>query len=81
MPFKPDRTHPLPTTADVHAAVAAVCPIVGVSIGRWEDRSTWRLHFDPEATPEQREMGKEALFGFKMQDRHAEDMGAPVVIR
>ena len=34
--------------------IAAVCPIHGVSVGRWEDRSTWRIDFKDEATPAER---------------------------
>jgi hypothetical protein len=38
------------TATDLHAAIAAVCPIDGVSIGRKNDKSTWRIDFAPEAT-------------------------------
>lgn len=34
-------------------AVRAIAPIDGVSIGRWDDNSTWRVDYTPEATPEQ----------------------------
>ena len=38
----------------LNAAIAAVCPIYGVSIGRKDDKQTWRIDFKDEATPEQR---------------------------
>lgn len=38
----------------LHTAVAAVCPIDGVSVGRWNDKATWRIKFAPDATDAQR---------------------------
>ena len=38
----------------VHAAVAAVCPIHGVSIGRKADKTTWRIDFADDATEQQK---------------------------
>ena len=35
-------------------AITAVCPIDGVSIGRWNDRASWEIQFRPEATDEQK---------------------------
>ncbi len=40
--------------ARLHAAIAAVCPIHGVTIGRRDDRSTWVVHFADVATDEQK---------------------------
>lgn len=37
----------------LHNAIAAVCPIDGVSIGVTDDKSTWRIDFKPEATSQQ----------------------------
>ncbi len=34
----------------VSVAIAAACPIIGVSIGRRDDKSTWRIDFDDAAT-------------------------------
>lgn len=42
------------TAADLHAAIAAVCPIDGVSIGRKNDKATWRIDFRDNATADQR---------------------------
>lgn len=41
-------------TAALDAALKAVCPIDGVSIGDWADKSTWRVDFKEEATPGER---------------------------
>jgi hypothetical protein len=38
--------------------IAAVAPIDGVSVGRIDDRATWRIDFRPEATAEQRAVAK-----------------------
>lgn len=40
--------------ANLTAQIGAVAPIAGVSIGRWDDKATWRIDFAPEATAEQR---------------------------
>lgn len=40
--------------AKLDAAVRAVCPIHGISIGRADDKATWRIDFKEEATTEQR---------------------------
>lgn len=34
-------------------ALRVVCPIHGVSIGKVDDKSTWRISFKDEATAEQ----------------------------
>ena len=46
------------------AALKAVCPIDGVSIGRWHDRSTWRVDFREEATEGQRAAAHAVLQDF-----------------
>ncbi len=38
----------------LHSAIAAVCPIFGVSIGDPANKATWIIHFDPVAMPAQR---------------------------
>ena len=50
--------------SDLHKAVAATCPIHGVSIGRRDDRATWRIDFAPEATDAQRVAAAAALAAF-----------------
>lgn len=49
---------------NLHAAIAAVAPIDGVSIGRRNDKSTWRIDFKPEATDMQRGAAHAALLAF-----------------
>lgn len=49
---------------DLTRAVSAVCPIDGVSIGRIDDRSTWRVTFQPSATESQRSAAQAALAAF-----------------
>lgn len=34
----------------LHLMLAAVAPIVGVSVGNVDDRATWRIDFEPQAT-------------------------------
>ncbi len=41
-------------TSKLNAAIEAVCPIHGVSIGRKDDKATWRIDFKDEATAQQR---------------------------
>jgi hypothetical protein len=55
------------TAADLHAAIAAVCPIHGVSIGRKDDKATWRIDFAPEASKEQKTAAAAAMAGFDVQ--------------
>ena len=50
--------------AALEAAIKAVCPILGVSIGRVADKATWRIDFDPTATAEQRAAAAEAFASF-----------------
>lgn len=38
----------------LNAAVAQVCPIDGVSIGRRDDKATWRIDFRPAANDQQK---------------------------
>lgn len=48
----------------LHAAIAAVCPIEGIRIGRIDDRATWGLTAAPEATPEQMQAALDVLGAF-----------------
>ena len=45
-------------------AIKAVAPIEGVSIGRRNDKSTWRITFKPEATEQQMADAQAALLAF-----------------
>ena len=46
------------------AAIRAVCPIHGVSIGKKDDKSTWRIDFKDEATTEQRASAQAVIDAF-----------------
>lgn len=50
--------------ASLDTAVRAVAPIVGVSIVRLQDKSTWRIDFDPAATPQQRTQAANVVASF-----------------
>ena len=41
-----------------------VCPIDGVSIGRWSDKTTWQITFRPEATAAERARAQTVLTAF-----------------
>ena len=51
--------------AEFHNALSEICPIDGLSIGRWEDKATWRIDFASEATEEQREAAQSAMQAFE----------------
>lgn len=46
--------------------VSTVCPTLGVSVGRWEERTTWRLDFAPEATQEQQAAAQALIASFSL---------------
>jgi hypothetical protein len=48
----------------LHAKVAAVAPIVGVSVGSVDDKATWRIDFDPKATDAQRKAAQAVIDAF-----------------
>ena len=55
--------------ADLHNAIAQVCPIVSVAIvpddqGDTSDRTRWRIDFDPSATPAQKAQARAVLTSF-----------------
>jgi Ser-tRNA(Ala) deacylase AlaX len=45
-------------------AIKQVCPIDGVSIGRKEDKSTWRIDFKDEATQAEKEAAQLVVDNF-----------------
>lgn len=45
-------------------ALSAVCPIHGVSVGRGDDRATWRIDFKDEATTGQRAAARSVIDAF-----------------
>lgn len=48
----------------LHDAIANVCPINGVSVGRKADKFTWRINFKPEAADEQKKAALVVIDGF-----------------
>jgi hypothetical protein len=38
----------------LHAALLPVCPVISVSIGKPDDRTTWTYEAGPDALPEQK---------------------------
>lgn len=41
-------------TAYIHNEISRICPILGISIGKKEDKSTWRIDFDSASNKEQK---------------------------
>lgn len=60
------------------AAVDAVCPNFGISFGRLDDKTTWRIDFKPEATAEERAAAQAAIDAFDVEREvgRARDAGA-----
>jgi hypothetical protein len=48
----------------LHSTVVSVCPIHGISIGRRNDKSTWRVDFKDEATLVQQQAARDILLAF-----------------
>ena len=62
-----------------HNAIAAVCPIHGISFGRPADKATWRIDFDDAATPEQRAAAQAVLEGYDLaRDQHNAPIDAQI---
>lgn len=53
--------------AKLDAAIKAVCPIHGVSIGRVNDKQTWRIDFKDEATAQERATAQAVVDAFDGQ--------------
>ncbi len=51
----------LPDLSKLDAQLKAVAPIHGVSIGKLDDKATWRVDFKPEATAEQRQAAQAVI--------------------
>lgn len=60
----------------IDAALLGVCPIRGVSIGRLDEKDTWRIDFAPEASPEQQAAALVVLNGFDAQAPIRDDVNA-----
>ena len=51
-------------TQKIHDAIAAVCPIAGVSIVALQNKATWSIVFHPSATQEQKDAAFAAVNSF-----------------
>lgn len=50
----------------LHASVRAACPhVIGIGIGDWRDRSTWKVAFKENATAEQKAAVADVLANFE----------------
>lgn len=56
------------------AALRAVCPIRGVSVGNAADKATWRIDFDPAATAQQRTDAAAVLSAFDVAAAQQQDV-------
>lgn len=57
--------------------VKAVCPhIEGVSVGRKDDRATWRVEFKPQATEAERQAAEDVLARFVFTPQPASPIDA-----
>lgn len=45
----------MPNASLLHDQIAAVCPIDGLTIDNWSDKTTWTIFFDPSATAAQKQ--------------------------
>lgn len=50
--------------SNLDAAIKAVAPIHGISVGRKDDKATWRIDFKEEATAEQRAAAQAVIDAF-----------------
>src|ERR1700722_4184063 len=56
--------HEMDSTQRLHDAIAAVCPILGVSIGTPGQSATCEISYDPSATSDQQTAAQAALAAF-----------------
>ena len=55
--------------AYIHEEIQKVCPIVGMSFGVLEDKSTWQIRFADEATEEQKKSAQVLLDAFEWNEQ------------
>jgi hypothetical protein len=60
------------TAAELDKAIKAVCPIIGVSIGKKGDKATWAIDFDSSATQAQKNAAQVVLDAFVWDDTPAD---------
>jgi hypothetical protein len=52
----------------LHRQIETVCPIIGVSIGDAEDKTTWKIYFKDEATEDQRAQAQAVIDAWTEHD-------------
>lgn len=65
------RPYPAGASYRLQALLDPICPNDGVSIGRWDDKDTWRLDAKPEAEEQQIEAAKQVMAMFDPWAEHA----------
>ena len=55
----------------LHIALSAAAPILGISVGSVNDKSTWRIDFDPSATLAQQAAAQVVLQAFDVAAEEA----------
>lgn len=50
----------------LHALIGAVCPIDGLKIPNWNDKSGWEIHFAPQATDQEKSEAQAVLDAFEI---------------
>lgn len=59
------------SAAKLDSEIQKACPIYGVSIGRKDDKSTWRIDYKPEATQEQRDIAAAIMESYVWDEKPA----------
>lgn len=62
------------TLSRLNELISSIAPIHGVSIGRWDDRTSWRIDFKNEATELERSAALSSLNNFDQHDTVADEM-------
>ena len=55
--------------------IKAECPIHGVSIGSWDDQSSWRIDFKSEATQSEKDDAQTIMDSFDPDSYTLDDFG------
>lgn len=59
---------------ELEAAIAVVCPVEGVSIGRWQDKGSWRIFFAAGASEKEKTNARKVLYDFDPGELGEEDV-------
>jgi len=54
------------------AQLKAICPCTGVSIGRWDNKTSWRVDFLPGATQAEKDAAQAVIDNFDPNADHSE---------